>query len=79
MEAWRSGRRILVPLALGVSPVYSVLIGLSCSGLGILPGFIAGYLMSLWLNLRRSPSGLDLIVIIISWLCSINRPFSYTQ
>lgn len=37
---------ILVPLTFGISPVYAVLIGLSCSGLGILPGFIAGYLMS---------------------------------
>ena len=33
---------ILVPLALGVSPVYAVLTGLACSGFGILPGFIAG-------------------------------------
>lgn len=32
---------ILVPLALGVSPVYAVLVGLSVSGFGILPGFIA--------------------------------------
>ena len=33
---------ILVPLALGVSPVYAVLVGLTVSGFGILPGFIAG-------------------------------------
>ena len=58
---------ILVPLALGVSPVYSVLIGLSCSGLGILPGFIAGYLMSFVVKFleEKLPSGLDLIVIIV--------------
>ena len=37
---------VLVPLALGVSPVYAVLVGLSVSGFGILPGFIAGYLVS---------------------------------
>ena len=35
---------ILVSLALGVSPVYAVLVGLSVSGFGILPGFVAGYL-----------------------------------
>lgn len=58
---------ILVPLALGVSPIYSVLIGLTCSGLGILPGFIAGYLMSFVIKFleERLPSGLDLIVIIL--------------
>ena len=37
---------ILVPLALGVSPAYAVLVGLTVSGFGILPGFIAGYLIS---------------------------------
>lgn len=36
----------LVPLALGVSPVYSVLIGASNYGLGIIPGFVAGYVLS---------------------------------
>ena len=58
---------ILVPLALGVSPVYAVLIGLSCSGLGILPGFIAGYLMSFVVKFleKKLPGGLDLIVIIV--------------
>lgn len=58
---------VLVPLALGVSPVYSVLIGLTCSGLGILPGFIAGYLMSFVVKFleKKLPGGLDLIVIII--------------
>lgn len=58
---------ILVPLALGVSPVYSVLVGLSCLGLGILPGFIAGYLVSFVVKFleKKLPSGLDLIAIIL--------------
>ncbi|MDQ0148649.1 PTS sugar transporter subunit IIC [Eubacterium multiforme] len=58
---------ILVPLTFGISPVYAVLIGLSCSGLGILPGFIAGYLMSFVIKFieKKVPGGLDLIVIII--------------
>lgn len=58
---------ILVPLALGVSPVYAVLVGLSCSGFGILPGFIAGYIMSFVVKYleKKLPAGLDLIIIII--------------
>ncbi|WP_055070132.1 PTS sugar transporter subunit IIC [Clostridium massiliamazoniense] len=58
---------ILVPLALGVSPVYAVLTGLACSGFGILPGFIAGYLGSFVIKFleKKIPAGLDLIVIIV--------------
>ncbi|MEF9960711.1 MAG: PTS sugar transporter subunit IIC [Niameybacter sp.] len=58
---------ILVPLALGVSPVYAVLVGLTCSGFGILPGFIAGYLISYVIKFleKKIPAGLDLIVIIL--------------
>lgn len=58
---------ILVPLALGVSPVYAVLVGLACSGFGILPGFIAGYLISYVIKFleKKVPTGLDLIAIII--------------
>lgn len=58
---------ILVPLALGVSPIYCVLVGLTVSGFGILPGFIAGYLISFVVRFleKKIPAGLDLIVIII--------------
>ncbi|BBF44030.1 perfringolysin O regulator protein PfoR [Lachnospiraceae bacterium KM106-2] len=58
---------ILVPLALGVSPVYAVLTGLSVASFGILPGFIAGYLISYVVKFleKKVPAGLDLIVIII--------------
>ncbi|MGL4912542.1 MAG: PTS sugar transporter subunit IIC [Romboutsia sp.] len=58
---------ILVPLALGVSPVYAVLVGLSVSGFGILPGFFAGYLISFVVKFleEKTPAGLDLIVIIL--------------
>lgn len=58
---------ILVPLALGVSPSYAVLVGLTCSGFGILPGFIAGYLISYVIKFfeKKIPAGLDLIVIIV--------------
>lgn len=58
---------ILVPLALGVSPVYAVLVGLACSGFGILPGFIAGYIIAFVVKFleKKVPAGLDLIVIIL--------------
>lgn len=56
----------LVPLALGVSPVYAVMMGVVCGGMGIIPGFIAGYVMSFIIPQleKRVPDGLDLIVII---------------
>lgn len=56
----------LVPLALGVSPVYAIMMGVVCGGVGIIPGFIAGYLMSFIIPKmeEKIPDGLDLIVII---------------
>ncbi|MDO5521821.1 MAG: PTS sugar transporter subunit IIC, partial [bacterium] len=58
---------ILVPLALGVSPVYAVLTGLAVQSFGILPGFIAGYLVAYVVKFleKKVPAGLDLIVIIL--------------
>jgi len=57
----------LVPLALGVSPVYAVMVGLTCLNFKILPGFIAGYLVSFVIKKleEKVPAGLDLIVIIL--------------
>ncbi|CAH2214495.1 PTS sugar transporter subunit IIC [Tepidibacter aestuarii] len=57
---------ILVPLALGVSPVYAVLIGCSVAGMGILPGFVAGYILSFIVPKieKKVPAGLDLIVCV---------------
>lgn len=57
---------ILVPIALGVSPVYAVMLGAVCGGMGIIPGFIAGYVMSFIIPKleEKIPDGLDLIVII---------------
>lgn len=61
---------ILVPLALGVSPVYAVLVGLACLDQGILSGFVAGYLVSFVVKFleKKVPPGLDLVTIII--LCA---------
>ncbi len=57
----------LVALAMGVSPVYALMLGVSSAGLGLLPGFIAGYLMSFVVKKieNKVPDGLDLIVVII--------------
>ncbi|HER8235505.1 TPA: PTS fructose transporter subunit IIC [Streptococcus pyogenes] len=58
---------ILVAIAIGVSPGYAVLLGLSVSGTGIIPGFVAGYVVSFlikWME-KNIPGGLDLISIII--------------
>lgn len=57
---------ILVALALGVSPVYAVMIGLPLANVGILPGFIAGYAAAFivrWLE-ARIPGGFDMVVIL---------------
>lgn len=57
----------LVALALGVSPVYALMLGVSSAGLGLLPGFIAGYLVSFLVKKmeEKIPAGFDLIAIII--------------
>ncbi|MFY0760410.1 PTS sugar transporter subunit IIC [Metabacillus dongyingensis] len=57
----------LVALALGVSPVYALMLGVSCAGLGLLPGFFAGYLVAFLVKVieKKTPAGLDLLVTII--------------
>lgn len=57
----------LVALAMGVSPVYALMMGAACAGMGLLPGFIAGYLLSFVVKKieEKVPDGLDLIVTII--------------
>lgn len=57
---------ILVPIALGVNPTYAVLVGVSVAGFGILPGFLAGYILSFVIPKieEKVPQGLDLIVVI---------------
>lgn len=56
----------LVPIALGVNPTYAILVGVSVAGFGIIPGFLAGYILSFIIPKVESkvPQGLDLIVII---------------
>ena len=56
----------LVPIALGVNPTYAILVGVAVAGYGILPGFLAGYVLSFIVPQieKRVPQGLDLIVTI---------------
>lgn len=56
----------LVPLALGVNPTYAILVGVSVAGFGILPGFLAGYVLAFIIPKveEKVPQGLDLIFII---------------
>lgn len=55
---------ILVPLSMGVNPVYCVVGGVALGGYGILPGFIAGYAIGLLAPILEKylPEGLDTIV-----------------
>lgn len=57
----------LVALALGVSPVYAMLIGAAVLGYGIIPGFVAGYVLAFVVPKieKKIPAGLDLIVCLL--------------
>lgn len=55
---------ILVPIAMGVTPVYAVVAGVALGGFGILPGFFAGYIVGLIAPImeKKLPEGLDVVV-----------------
>src|SRR5699024_7308704 len=57
----------LVALAIGVSPVYALVIAASCGGLDLIPGFVAGYVIGYLMKYaeRKVPDGIDLIVGIL--------------
>lgn len=54
---------ITVPISMGANPVFAVVAGVAVGGYGILPGFIAGYLVGLISPIleRRLPEGLNII------------------
>lgn len=54
----------MVPICMGVNPVYAIVAGVACGGYGILPGFIAGYIVGLVAPYieKYLPEGLDLIL-----------------
>ena len=55
---------ILVPIGMGANPVFAVVAGVAVGGYGILPGFIAGYLVGFLSPLieKYLPDGLDIIL-----------------
>jgi len=57
----------LVPIALGVNPTYAVLVGASVAGFGIIPGFLAGYVLAFVVPKieEKVPQGADLIAVIV--------------
>lgn len=56
----------LVAVALGVSPVYALMIALPLYGQAILPGFIAGYLVAFLIRYleKKIRGGFDMVVIL---------------
>lgn len=54
---------ILVGLSIGINPVYAVAAGVAVGGLGILPGFFAGYIISLIAPKieEKLPEGINII------------------
>lgn len=57
----------LVPLAFGISPVFSILLGVSLLKFKLLPAFIAAYVVSFLIKeiQKRITDGLDLIVVVL--------------
>ena len=55
---------ITVPIAMGGNPVFAVVAGLAVGGFGILPGFLAGYVIGLFSPIieKKLPEGLNIIV-----------------
>lgn len=55
---------ILVPIGMGLNPVYAVAVGVAVGGFGILPGFFAGYICYFLIKIidEKLPPGVDVIV-----------------
>lgn len=66
---------ITVPISMGVNPVLAVVAGAALGGYGILPGFIAGYMIGLIAPIieKKLPEGLNIIAgaLIIAPLARI--------
>lgn len=54
---------ITVPISMGANPVFAVVAGVAVGGYGILPGFIAGYIIGLIAPVieRKLPEGLNIV------------------
>ncbi|HFE2199700.1 TPA: PTS sugar transporter subunit IIC, partial [Staphylococcus aureus] len=57
----------LTALAIGVSPVYALVIAAACGGMDLLPGFFAGYMIGYVMKYTEKyvPDGVDLIGSIV--------------
>lgn len=55
---------IMVPISMGANPVFAVVAGVAVGGFGILPGFIAGYIIGLIAPIieKKLPEGLNIIL-----------------
>lgn len=55
---------ILVPIGMGANPIFAVVAGVAVGGYGILPGFVAGYLVGFLSPLieKYLPAGMDVIL-----------------
>lgn len=55
---------MMVPICMGANPVFAVAAGVAVGGYGILPGFIAGYLIGLIAPIveKKLPEGLNIIL-----------------
>lgn len=53
----------LVPIFMGANPVFALVAGVALSGIGILPGFIAGYMVGLISPIieKKLPEGLNVV------------------
>lgn len=58
---------VLTRLSMGVNPIYAVAVGAAVAGYGILPGFIAGYLMGLIAPVleKRLPQGVGIVLGVL--------------
>ena len=54
---------IMVPIGMGANPIFAVVAGVAVGGYGILPGFIAGYLIGLIAPVieKKLPEGINII------------------
>ncbi len=54
---------IMVPISMGANPIFAVVAGVAVGGYGILPGFIAGYLIGLIAPVieKKLPEGINII------------------
>lgn len=55
---------VLIPVSMGVNPVLAVTAGLAVGGFGILPGFVAGYVIGLAAPVieKKLPDGVNIIL-----------------